>query len=90
MTWGVRVDDAFFLGGIEKAKVLKVMKPHLFFDDQTGHLTSAAEYAASVHVPYGVSNETKVDLGEHVSDLRSEASQADLPASAPQSRTDNS
>lgn len=57
MSWGVTVDDAFFLGGIDKARVLKVMKPHLFFDDQQGHLTSASEYAASVHVPYGISNE---------------------------------
>jgi 5'-nucleotidase len=83
MSWGVRVDDAFFLGGIEKAKVLKVMKPHLFFDDQTGHLTSAAEYAASVHVPYGISNETKVKLGVQVSITRSESSKPNLPASPP-------
>ena len=39
--WGVRVNDAFFLGGIEKARILKVLRPHIFFDDQTGHLESA-------------------------------------------------
>jgi 5'-nucleotidase len=64
MSWGVTVDDAFFLGGVDKARVLKVMKPHLFFDDQAGHLTSASEYAASVHVPYGVSNGDKPDVEE--------------------------
>jgi len=55
--WGVRVNDAFFLGGIEKARVLKVMRPHIFFDDQDLHLTGAAEHVAGVHIPYGVANE---------------------------------
>jgi 5'-nucleotidase len=55
--WGVRVNDAFFLGGIEKARVLEVMRPHIFFDDQDLHLTGAAEYVAGVHIPYGVANE---------------------------------
>lgn len=32
----VEVDDVFFLGGIEKARVLKILRPHIFFDDQTG------------------------------------------------------
>ncbi|MDN4473445.1 5'-nucleotidase [Demequina zhanjiangensis] len=56
--WGITVNDAFFLGGIEKAKVLEVMRPHLFFDDQHGHLSGALEHVAGVHVPYGVANET--------------------------------
>lgn len=56
-SWGVTVNDAFFLGGVEKAKVLEVMRPHLFFDDQDGHLVNALETVAGVHVPYGVANE---------------------------------
>lgn len=56
-SWGVTVNDAFFLGGIEKAKVLQVMQPHLFFDDQDVHLSGAVEHVAGVHVPYGVANE---------------------------------
>lgn len=56
-SWGVSVNDAFFLGGIEKSKVLQVMRPHIFFDDQTTHLTPATQHAASVHIPYGVANE---------------------------------
>ncbi|WP_223263301.1 5'-nucleotidase [Arthrobacter sp. NamB2] len=40
---GVRVNDAFFLGGVEKAKVLRVLKPHIFFDDRLGHLEGAAD-----------------------------------------------
>lgn len=54
---GVRVNDAFFLGGIEKARVLRVLKPHIFFDDQLGHLRGAANEVPSVHVPFGVVNE---------------------------------
>ncbi|MDT0165737.1 5'-nucleotidase [Actinotalea sp. AC32] len=55
--WGVRVNDAFFLGGVEKARVLGILKPHIFFDDQKGHLEGAAKVAPSVHVPFGVINE---------------------------------
>ncbi|MBY6385427.1 5'-nucleotidase [Rhodococcus erythropolis] len=55
-SWEVLVNDAFFLGGIEKAKVLQVLKPHIFFDDQTGHLETAAKFAPSVHIPFGIRN----------------------------------
>ncbi|MFT3971247.1 MAG: 5'-nucleotidase [Micropruina sp.] len=54
--WGVNVNDAFFLGGVEKAKVLQVMRPHIFFDDQAIHLDGAARFVAGVHIPYGVAN----------------------------------
>jgi len=56
--WGVTVNDAFFLGGIEKSKVLEVMKPHIFFDDQASHLVPASSFVAGVHIPYGVANES--------------------------------
>ncbi len=55
--WGVTVNDAFFLGGIEKADVLEILKPHIFFDDQTRHLSAASKVVPSVHVPFGVTNE---------------------------------
>lgn len=55
-SWGVMANDAFFLGGIEKGKVLAVLKPHIFFDDQSGHLKSASAVAPSVHIPFGVTN----------------------------------
>lgn len=61
--WGVRVNDAFFLGGIEKARVLKVLRPHIFFDDQKGHLESARAHIAAVHVPYGVANPLAAPTG---------------------------
>lgn len=53
---GLRVNDALFLGGIEKARVLEVLKPHIFFDDQRGHLERAQRVVPSVHVPFGITN----------------------------------
>lgn len=50
-------NDAFFLGGIEKGKVLEVLKPHIFFDDQSDHLRSASAVVPSVHVPFGITNQ---------------------------------
>ncbi|RAN76140.1 5'-nucleotidase [Bacillus sp. SRB_336] len=64
--WGVTVNDAFFLGGIAKSKVLEVMRPHIFFDDQKSHLDPAAGFTAGVHVPYGVANETVTPGGPHL------------------------
>lgn len=55
--WGVMANDAFFLGGIEKGRVLAVLKPHIFFDDQPGHLKSASAVVPSVHIPFGVINQ---------------------------------
>ncbi|MFI1928676.1 5'-nucleotidase [Streptomyces sp. NPDC020377] len=55
--WGVTVNDAFFLGGIDKSTIMGVLKPHIFFDDQVGHLVGAARSTPSVHVPFGKINE---------------------------------
>ncbi len=56
-SWGIFVDEIFFLGGIEKRRILEVYRPHLFFDDQETHLEGADLMAACVHVPFGVANE---------------------------------
>jgi len=55
--WDIRVDEAFFLGGLNKGNVLEVYQPHIFFDDQPTHIESISEKFPSVHVPYGVVNE---------------------------------
>ncbi|MBL8187423.1 MAG: 5'-nucleotidase [Acidobacteria bacterium] len=52
----IDTDELFLLGGIEKKKVLDILKPHIFFDDQIGHLTPAADSTPSVHIPFGVKN----------------------------------
>jgi 5'-nucleotidase len=54
--WGVTVDEMFLLGGIEKKRVLKILKPHLFFDDQITHLDPALENIPLVHIPFGIAN----------------------------------
>lgn len=56
-SWGVMANDAFFLGGIEKGRVLGVLKPHIFFDDQSGHLKSTSALVPSVHIPFGITNQ---------------------------------
>lgn len=59
--WGLTVNDAFFLGGIDKGAILQVMRPDIYFDDQKSHLESTSKHAASVHIPYGVANERVAD-----------------------------
>ncbi len=56
-SWGVSADETFFLGGMNKARVLSVFKPHIFFDDQLTHLKSApGGTIPMVHVPFGIAN----------------------------------
>jgi 5'-nucleotidase len=50
--WGVRVDAAFFLGGVEKDDVLKAFRAHIFFDDQDRHVSSTSAVVPSGRVPY--------------------------------------
>ncbi|MEG0274528.1 MAG: 5'-nucleotidase, partial [Longicatena sp.] len=50
--WNVRIDEAFFLGGITKKDVLKAFHPHIFFDDQATHALPASEVVPSAQVPY--------------------------------------
>lgn len=67
--WGVYVNEIFFLGGLEKAKVLKAFRPHVFFDDQDLHLDAAAKLVPSCKVPYrsesplvtGISEQSRED-----------------------------
>lgn len=55
-SWGLRVNDAFFLGGIDKGAITSVLRPHIFFDDQARHVQSTMLTAPSVHIPFGVRN----------------------------------
>jgi len=50
--WGVYVDEAFFLGGVEKSKILKSFKAHIFFDDQDVHLKTSSLVVPSGKVLY--------------------------------------
>ncbi len=50
--WNVRIDEAFFLGGVSKRDVLEAFGAHIFFDDQAIHTTPASEVVPSARVPY--------------------------------------
>lgn len=50
--WDVRIDEAFFLGGVEKSEVLKAFGANIFFDDQTVHTDSASKLVPSARVLY--------------------------------------
>lgn len=56
MDWGIDVDEALFLGGLPKGPFLREFEPDFFFDDQTGHIESAAEHVPAGHVAAGISN----------------------------------
>ncbi len=53
--WGVRVDEAFFLGGLPKDKVLQAFGAHIFFDDQHVHVEPASRVVPAGRVPYRAS-----------------------------------
>lgn len=54
--WGIRVDEALFLGGKPKGPFLAAFGADIFFDDQQVHCDSAREHVATGHVPSGVRN----------------------------------
>lgn len=65
--WEISPDETFFLGGIDKTRILKIMKPHIYFDDQEFNLSAMDKGIPSVHIPFGIRNstrETKLDLKE--------------------------
>ena len=58
-SWNVYVDEAFFLGGLQKSRFLKAFNPHIFFDDQDSHLDPAAGDVPSAKVLYPSSSPLK-------------------------------
>ncbi|HVF63668.1 MAG TPA: 5'-nucleotidase [Casimicrobiaceae bacterium] len=57
MDWDIDVDEAMFLGGMDKGPFLREFEPDFYFDDQTRHVRSAGEHVPSGHVPHGIVNE---------------------------------
>ena len=58
MDWNIEVDEAFFLGGLEKSEFLRAFEPDFFFDDQIRHCESARVVTATGHVLSGIANAT--------------------------------
>ena len=51
----IEVDEVFFMGGVEKARLLNILKPHIFFDDQESYIKNINNIAG-VLIPFGVAN----------------------------------
>ena len=54
--WGVRLDEALFLGGRDKGPFLEAFGADIFFDDSHANVESARQHVATGHVPHGVRN----------------------------------
>ena len=54
--WGIRIDEALFLGGLDKGVFLKSFGADIFFDDQHKNCLSASNFVATGHVPFGIKN----------------------------------
>lgn len=55
-SWGIRIDEALFLGGQDKSDFLKSFRADIFFEDQLTYVKTASEHTATGHVPYGITN----------------------------------
>jgi 5'-nucleotidase len=50
--WNVRIDEAFFMGGVAKTPILQAFQPHIYFDDQPSHCLGASSFVPTARVPY--------------------------------------
>lgn len=57
-SWGIRIDESVFLGGLEKGEFLRAFKADIFFDDQKKYCESTRKHVATGHVPYGCKNKS--------------------------------
>jgi len=68
--WEAPIDQAFFLGGLDKAPILAAIRPHIFFDDQDVHVGPASHVVPAARVPYRAEsggNRTKAPCEQNVS-----------------------
>jgi 5'-nucleotidase len=56
MEWNIEIDEAMFLGGLDKGRFLREFEPDFFFDDQISHCESALSVSPTGHVPNGIAN----------------------------------
>ncbi len=54
--WNVRIDESYFLGGMDKGEFLRNFGADIFFDDHKGHCDSARRFVPTAHVLHGLSN----------------------------------
>lgn len=53
-SWGVRIDEALFLGEADKGSFLHAFNADIFFDDKRVNCVSASQHVATCHVPHGI------------------------------------
>jgi len=58
-SWGIRLNESLFLGGMQKSEFLRAYQADVFFDDQAEHCRLASDVVPTGHVPHGVINEQK-------------------------------
>ena len=66
MDWNIEVDEAMFLGGLQKGPFLQAFEPDFFFDDQAGHCESASQVVPAGQVLFGVKNELVCSGNSHI------------------------
>ena len=54
--WGVRLDEALFLGGRDKGPFLEAFGADIFFDDSVQNTANTVNHVVTGHVPHGISN----------------------------------
>ena len=62
--WGIRIDEALFLGGLDKTRFLQAFDADIFFDDQEVHCQAARSLVTTGHVPHGVANAPGADASD--------------------------
>lgn len=50
--WDIAIDEAHFLSGYRKDRILEAFRPHIFFDDQDVHVKPASLIVPSALVPW--------------------------------------
>jgi len=78
--WGIRIDEALFLGGRSKGEFLKIFGADIFFDDQQVHIDSARAHVTAAHVPSGVANELANECTVEVADVVQRTDDSELTA----------
>lgn len=54
-SWGIDIDQSFFLGTTKKKNILETLNPHIYFDDQKKNIDGVVN-VPSVFVPFGDMN----------------------------------
>ena len=49
--WNVRIDEVFFLGGMDKSRVLEAFGAHIFFDDSELNTSRTSRVVLTARVP---------------------------------------